>query len=328
MGGDRGGDVSPRDVSPRDVSPPDVSPPDVSAPDVSPLTCPRCGAESEGGNFCTRCGQDLQPDRAVVTPDPRPVDVRPELRTCDACGAPNAISRRWCARCRAPLDEDVAVAESPADPELARDAGDPGPVGPQSETPAALVLVTLLAGLVVLGVVLTLLNARGIGWFAGPEPEPVPGAPVEIAVVAVRASSSLPSSGDVTYGPENLIDGDPTSAWNEAASGAGVGEWVELILERTVPVTRLLIWNGYQKGAQFEDNARVAVVDIDLGDRTLTAELLDVRGPQAVDLPDPIAADRIRLTIRRVHEGERYGDAAISEIEVYGVYDTPASPIP
>jgi hypothetical protein len=294
------------------------------------MTCPRCGATVAADlNFCTSCGYDLRAP-AANAPATTPPEVERRLRRCPVCGASNAASRRWCGRCQAPLEPDRGPDGEPDDgAENGAVADDAETLAAPSEreTPAMLVLLFLVAGMVILGVLMTLLNARGVGWFAGPPAEPEPGEPVPVPVVAVRASSSLPASGDVTYDPENLTDGDPTTAWNEAAAGSGEGEWVELILEDAVPVGRVLVWNGYQKGAQFRDNARVATVDIDIGERTLTADLLDIPGPQAIDFPEPIPADRLRLTIRRTYEGRRYTDAALSEIEVHAMLDAAPGPV-
>jgi hypothetical protein len=191
------------------------------------------------------------------------------------------------------------------------------PVAEQG-TPAIFIVAVTLAGLALGGVLLTILSARGIGLFAGPAEPEGPPEPTILEVSGVRASSELPPSGDVTYEAGNVLDGDTESAWSEGASGDGIGEWIELELAEQGETTRLVIWNGYQKGTQFEDNARVARIRIELGDRRFDADLLDIRGPQAVDLPEPVRTDRVRLTIMDVHAGRRYADVAVSGIEVRG----------
>jgi hypothetical protein len=138
--------------------------------------------------------------------------------------------------------------------------------------------------------------------------------PVEVA--SVTASSTLPAAGEVTYEPANLVDGRTETAWHEGARGAE-GESVEIELAGTAPVVRLLIWNGYQKGDQFEQNGRVRTLLIEAGGRRFTVDLLNVRGSQAVDLPDPVSTQTVRLTIEAIFEGTRYPDTALSEVEVY-----------
>jgi hypothetical protein len=65
-------------------------------------------------------------------------------------------------------------------------------------------------------------------------------------------------------------------------------------------------------------------VRIDLGDRSFSADLLDVDGAQAVDLPEAVQASSVRITITAVRSRPG-GDpaAAISEIEVRGPESNP-----
>jgi hypothetical protein len=195
--------------------------------------------------------------------------------------------------------------------------------------PRSLLVLLGLAALAIVAVLFTLLDARGFGVLATtPAPPRPPGAPASVPVAGVRASSSLPASGVASYGPSNIVDENPETAWNEAASGPGPGEWIELRLAEPATVTRLLVWNGYQKGAQFVENSRLRTVSLAVGPRTFTVDLLDVEGPQAVDLPEPVRAERVRLTVERVYPGSRYPDAAVSEVEVIGVVARRASEPP
>jgi hypothetical protein len=293
---------------------------------VTATRCPRCDAAQEGGaKFCVRCGYDLrvptgadaEPDageRASSTPA-RIVDVR--LTACPACGATNAESRRFCGRCRADLDDPYGGPQPLAPPDDEVEVWVPDAEA-EHVTPAVFIVAVTLAGLALGGVILTILSAQGIGLFAGP-PEPEgPPEPVALDVRQARASSELPPSGDVTYVAANVLDGNAESAWSEGASGDGTGEWIELVLTHPAEVSRLVVWNGYQKDRHFDDNARVARVRIELGERRFDADLLDVRGPQAVDLPETVRTDRVRLTIMGVHAGRRYEDVALSNIEVRG----------
>ena len=67
--------------------------------------------------------------------------------------------------------------------------------------------------------------------------------PLEIEVAEISASSSLSGR----YGPSNLIDGDPTTAWIEGAGGYGIGEKIKLYtIDGTVPWI-VAIWPGYQR---------------------------------------------------------------------------------
>lgn len=210
---------------------------------------------------------------------------------------------------------DRPVADGPpvADPLVADD--DDGPL------PGMLILVTIVVSVAALAVALTMLSARGIGPFAGPSPDSeLPSETATIEVAAVAASSSLEPEGATTYDAANLIDGDPTTAWNEGEPGDGEGQWVDLVLERPSIVTGVLLWNGYQSGDFYAQHNRVRRVQLVLGDdRTFAVQLLDRRGPQAINLPEPVTTSRIRLEIAGTFPGSIYNDAALSELEVRGV---------
>lgn len=297
----------------------------MTAPPPTDGACPRCGlAGAAGGNFCTGCGADLR--RAGMRPEgegKRRTPAHPVgsgatrsdvgILACPGCGSVNAASRRRCGRCG--LD-------------LHRQPGDPGSVPAAAPAPRssdgrratregsrALLAATAVVALAIVVIASSLLYQRGS---AGDGPEAV-GEPVEQRVATARASSSLPPAGSTTHGPGNLIDGDPASAWNEAGEGSGTGQWVALELVEPAQIARLLVWNGHQKGALFNENARVRDVRIELGGESFTATLLDTRGPQAVDLPEPVPADEIRLTIEAVYPGTRYDDAALSEVRLLGL---------
>lgn len=294
--------------------------------------CARCGAEpTAGARFCTGCGEPLA--ARVGGAGGRPGDAGEDpwapvrgpagarLVHCPACDGANAASRPFCGRCGVALrpgaEQGALVLPDPALRERAGAAGGAPAEPREGGVPATLLVVTVLAALAIIGVLLTILSARGVGLFAGPGVPPTPGAPVPVEPAAARASSMVPPSGDVTYGPENLLDGDETTAWKEGAASDGTGEWVELRFDREIAVSRLLVWNGDQRPGRFAEHNRVASARLEVGDRAFTADLLDVEGPQAVDLPEPVLADRVRVVVLDVHAGDRYEDTALSRLEVH-----------
>lgn len=287
------------------------------------MTCPRCGAPAEDAtNFCTRCGQDLRADApaaAGARPAPATAPSGPavdlQLVACPTCGASNAASRARCGRCHADLagGRPPPAASGDDDEHWASDPDRDSPV------PRALLVVTVLAVVAVAAVVAALLGARGIGWFAPTEAmSPLASQGEPLVVGAVDASSQLGGQASDYGPPANAVDGDTATAWVEGADGPGTGEWLELVLVEPALVHRVVVWNGNQRGELFPVSNRVASLRIDIGDRTFTGDLLDRRGPQAVDLPEPVRGDRVRLTVERVVRGERGIDTAISEVEVYG----------
>jgi hypothetical protein len=140
-----------------------------------------------------------------------------------------------------------------------------------------------------------------------------------LAPTESRASSLLPPDGRITYGPENLTDGDLTTAWNEAAEGTGVGEWVQFYFSPAVKLERIEIANGYQKDdRRFEGNVRVRVLRLEYsnGDSHLV-ELFDEQGFQSVE-PLKRSFDWLRLTIVSVYPDSTWKDAALTEVRFFG----------
>lgn len=232
------------------------------------------------------------------------------LIACPQCGATNAASRMMCGRCGRRLDAPAPEADAGEEPR-------PVPHSP-GRFRLLVAALALIAGSVVVGVVLAFAAARGLGPFTGVVPAPAVTGPAALETAAASASSAAPAAGDVTYDAANVLDGDPTTAWHEGERGSGIDEWVEVELAAERPVSRVLVWNGYQRQGRFADHARVARMEISVAERVFTVDLRDLQGPQAVDLPEPVTADRVRLTILDVYPGDRYEDTAISEIEIFG----------
>jgi hypothetical protein len=161
---------------------------------------------------------------------------------------------------------------------------------------------------------------------------PVPAAEIPRSSLSVRCSSSdkpakTRKGGKIVYGADALIDGNLEVAWVEGKGGHGVGEWVELILERPHRLDRIEIWNGYQKvrndkyGDRFAINERVKDLKVDPGNgKAKMHRLEDKRPPQTIALGG-VTSDRVRLQVQSVYEA-RFTDTAISEVKLY------ASPVP
>lgn len=276
------------------------------------MTCQRCSAEiATGDAFCTACGARVQspspPSGPVAAPGPQPADrqsaaVVPELAPCPGCGAANATSRQRCARCGAGMDGTL-----PPWSHTATETDEEAPA-PSGGRPALLVITVLLVTLVVAGVVATVLSARGAGPFAGADDDLVVTDDVDaLAVTSVRASSST----DV---PASAVLADDLSVvWS--VPGDGAEEWIELGLSEPDVVARVVIWNGRQ-GADFADSGRIDRVRIAIGDERFTARLRDDDGPQAIDLPQPIVTDRVRLTIDSSRAGLRIDEVAVARVEL------------
>lgn len=152
-------------------------------------------------------------------------------------------------------------------------------------------------------------------------------------IVAIRASSAVEG-----YPAENLVDGDPATAWVEGERGAGFGQFIEVRF-RDFALVGVAILNGYTKSADvYYKNNRVHKVKFEI--LNSSGELM-FEGRDAWSLPDksysefdpdipwgfasiidawsedwsPIIKDgTVRITILETHPGSTYDDTAISEL--------------
>lgn len=280
------------------------------------MSCGFCGALSSGGQYCVGCGEPLGPtlttSRAAVgtreraRPAPGAWLALQEIRllACPRCGAPNSAARWRCARCGEAFDEHEGDDETPGEPAPEDD------VAVQPESARWLVLITAAAGVAVMAVAVMMLAARGIGPFRAQE---APTALTEATVTPVDdADASDPGAGTV----DNVIDGDPTTAWQLA--GAGIGEWVELRFRQPVQIDHLLVWNGDQRNeGSFNAASRIKELLIEFpdADKVYQVTLPDRRGKVRVTTARrPPVADVIRLKIVSVYGGQT-GVTGLSEIE-------------
>lgn len=168
-----------------------------------------------------------------------------------------------------------------------------------------------------------------------PKPEPKPEPPpapkyreYELAARDLWADSSssdkttrIKNGPDITYGPSNVLDGDPTTAWAEGVKGSGYGEWLEIHLPSRMEVVSVGIMNGYQKvkndkyGDRYYINERPSRLKIttDNGDRTVWVQ--DEKPTQKFELGG-LSTRTVRLTILDTYSA-KYPDTAISEVRIW-----------
>lgn len=237
----------------------------------------------------------------TVTSSGRP---EPRLVACPSCGAPNAASRVSCGRCKSDLHGDPSTPSAEAPTQTVPDESD----GPS----VLLVVATVIAVVAGIAVMTAILSAQGIGPFA-PDLEDVLAEEETAEIVGVRASSELVSDSGPGFGAGNVVDGNSETAW---VAGREAPEWIELELAEVTEVLGLVIWNGYQAGDRFARHDRVSSLMIETDDRRFTVELLDTRGPLAVELPEPVPASRVRLIAEEVFSGDETAGPSISLVEV------------
>ncbi|MBG0791093.1 MAG: discoidin domain-containing protein [Desulfovibrionaceae bacterium] len=103
--------------------------------------------------------------------------------------------------------------------------------------------------------------------------------------VDVKVSSQKVDFG-LEYGPEALLDGDPSTAWAVGKASAGPGEWMEFSFALPVRVVQLGIYNGHQGEGMFEKFRRIRSGRILYPDGTETRFWLrDEPGEQIISCP-------------------------------------------
>lgn len=312
------------------------------------MDCPSCQEPvAEGTRFCPSCGHAVQgdpdgtavlasvgageadatgetagPDTAAATP------TSTELRSCPACGADNSAGRVLCARCGVDLDSGerpvaapVVHRPGPAE-DVAGDVSEPD-TGRGNRTAA------IVAAIVVVGAAVGVLVGL---WLAGSGDEPEQAAPTfdpgvytgepeALEVTAVGASSSRPPSGEASYGADNLVDDDITTAWSHDPAVESAQD-VDLALELSDPawVTALTFANGAQTDdLAFAADGRVLRLTLLVGGSAAAElHLLDEPGLQRVTLPEPVLVDTIRLVVLEAVPGDTYDEVSLSEIVVTG----------
>ena len=272
------------------------------------MSCPSCGAPDAGASFCSVCGNDNRNEPGHVTTRTEPEAPAPRLVACPSCGAPNAASREVCGRCRSDLHGEPGSAPS---------NGSGPPTARADETPAdgpsgVLVLATVVAALAGIAVLVAILSARGFGPLAAETADVLGDA--EIAEISeIQASSQRRPSEDLNYEAIHVLDGDPSTAWVAEDGGE---PWIAFELAETAQVSGLILWNGNQADDAFARHDRVAELRIETDDRSFAVDLLDARGPLAVDLPEPVETAQVRLVVEEVFRGDEVAGPALSRVLV------------
>ena len=140
---------------------------------------------------------------------------------------------------------------------------------------------------------------------------------MEHAAYDVKASSTLGSSGEISYDAENLNTDWREKAWSEGAEGHGVGEWLEFVPKVAKPVDALIIMPGYQKTDElFAANSRPKRLKIELnGEHVFHADLTDSRSRQSIPIKgytNPVK--KFRITFEEVYPGSKYEDLCVTYV--------------
>ena len=138
-----------------------------------------------------------------------------------------------------------------------------------------------------------------------------------LEATTVLAPTKLGSGDLIFYGPDNMLDNDPLTAWNEGSDGDGSGEVLEIGLRQSTSADFLTIMPGYFDARWHKANNRVKTLEVTLlisDDVSMerSYSLKDEMVEQRLDL-ERVFFDTIRLRIVDVYRGEKWNDLAISE---------------
>lgn len=148
---------------------------------------------------------------------------------------------------------------------------------------------------------------------AGNAPTPTANQPLNLSVTA---SSTRPPGSGTTYFPQNIIDGDLSTAWDENAPGPGIGSWVKCDFDREVALNSIQIYPGYFKGQHiWSINNRLAAATFYFSDgSSKPVSFPDLMEP--VDVPTGGVRTRwVKLVIDRAYAGKDDLDTPISELK-------------
>ena len=148
-----------------------------------------------------------------------------------------------------------------------------------------------------------------------PAPKACADEPPRITILI--ATSSLPDTGDHhQYGPQMAFDGDPLTAWVEGIPGHGIGERLELALDREITIDAIAVMPGFFDARYHKTNNRVRTLNVRTESMAFALPFRDEMKRQRLRLSQPIKFKRISFEIADVHEG-RDPDTCIAEIVFY-----------
>jgi ribosomal protein L40E len=247
---------------------------------------------------------DAIPAQAPPQTDPEPssdatgeVASQPETEAavaCPSCGAKNPAFNHHCERCGSRLSHDpMPIASSPSSRVSAG--------GRALGVLAAVVLVVALVALMI-----NIFNGDDaaqpdISTSSTSSTEPA--IVTEILPISVSASSQRSDS----FGPENLIDGDPNTRWNDDALH-GVGAWIEFTFPTPVQITEMEFQNvtddeGFRRNYKIQGYT-ITVDDLNV---PISGRLLNSNEPLRVSVAS-INTTTLRVDVTTTHLAEPVGD--------------------
>jgi len=133
------------------------------------------------------------------------------------------------------------------------------------------------------------------------------------ATVAATTTLSPVQSYDIM----NLFDSRMENGWS--SKGRVSGDEIKFKFASTKKVTKIRLWNGYQRSDQHcFQNSRVKTFEITGdGNYKATVSVRDIMGYQDLKLPKPFSGKHLTLKIANGYPGKSYRDLVISELRFF-----------
>jgi len=242
-------------------------------------------------------GPPPQQDR----PEPRPATAAPSSQStvsdaatvsCPSCGSANASFNRHCEQCGARLSQEPLPVAPP--PTLR--------TSPGGRAIGVLAAVTLLVALAALAFNIFSGDDTAAPTSTTAPTSTIPPAARELFAASVEASSFLPG-----WEPENLIDGDPSTHWNDE-SLHGIGAWLTFRFSEPVSITEIELEN-LRDDEKFKRNYKIQGYMITTDDLTVefSGRLDNVNAPQRVPIAS-LATRELTIAVASTYPAESAGD--------------------
>jgi hypothetical protein len=250
--------------------------------------------------------QPVHRDHVSTSSDPE------QVIGCPSCGARNPAYNHHCERCGSRLSQDpMPIAPAPA----ARGTAGGRALG-------VLAAVVLLVALVALTVNIF---RSGEADVATADTEPSSTTTVLVPTVELFASLATASSKVAdSFGPENLIDGDPDTRWNDD-SQRGVDAWIEFTFAQPVQIREIVLQN-VTDDEKFRQNFKIQgyIITVSDLDVPIPGRLANSNVPQTVAILS-LETIWLRIEVTSTHAAEPVGEKppfdelALEEVHFFGI---------
>jgi hypothetical protein len=259
-------------------------------------------------------GPPAEPTPTAPKPPAPPPEQTPTTQqvasvACPSCGTQNPEYNRHCESCGARLGKG------------------PLPVAPPPmvrATPGGRALGVLAAVVLVVALVAVVINLGGddtppTTTVVAQPTSTLPVSVVELSPTAVGASSQL----NDTYQPENLLDGDPSTEWQDQGL-RGVGATLTFEFSQPVAISEIEIRN-LNDNERFRQNYRIRGFQIQVDDLPfeISDQLEDTNTPQRVQVAS-LRTNVLTLEVTSVFAAEATGGAgpfnelALADVRFFG----------